>query len=60
VRRDDKHTPVIWVKREEEYFYRWGWTGRIKLIPRENFFFARDANEAPAFRDLRLAARREP
>jgi hypothetical protein len=28
---------VIWVIGEEEYFWRWDWTGRIDLIPQGNF-----------------------
>ena len=32
---------VIWVGREEEYFLKQDWTGRIALKPKENFLFAR-------------------
>jgi hypothetical protein len=31
---------VIWVSREEEYFFRKDWTGGITLILKENFLFA--------------------
>jgi len=32
---------VIWGKREGKYFFKQDWTGRIALIPQENFFFRR-------------------
>ena len=32
---------VIWGVREGKYFSRKDWTGRIALIPQENFFFRR-------------------
>jgi hypothetical protein len=28
---------LIWGKREAEYFWKWDWTGQIRLIPKENF-----------------------
>jgi hypothetical protein len=46
--RDDRETPlvgnrtgqvieVIWVEQEREYFFEEGWTGKITLIPKQNF-----------------------
>jgi TetR/AcrR family transcriptional repressor of nem operon len=47
---------VIWVRREQQYFFRKGWTGRIELIAWENFFCADDPNEAPGLHHSCLSA----
>src|SRR5216683_2365724 len=50
--RDDRDTPlqgsetagdigVIWVRREQEYFWKWRWTGQIRLIRFSNFAVSR-------------------
>ena len=42
---------LIWVRRKQEYFCREGWTGKISLNLKENFFSMRKARADERRRD---------